>query len=262
MSSGEVLTTDEAAARVEAEEREKREKLEERAEKQRVAAEKKVERQQIAAKKAADVAARKKIQAARKRVTIQRKAVPKRPNRQQGTLNGSGTLDAYLGLRNNQSTERSHGSEPVSSPSESEDEDGGVPQNAPVRQVKVQPPRKGAQKGEGYYVEQATIDNSDVDDPKPAFTDIDEVSINDYVIYEYKGTCFPGRVFKKWSKSFRLDVHAMSKHKSPPSSWKWSALPNKHAISLNAVKEKIKTPLPLVYGHTEIIIEQMAKYGW
>ena len=144
----------------------------------RVAAEKKEEKLQIAAKKAEALAAKKLAQAAKKRVIVQRKALPKGPNSQQGALNGASTLDAYLGVRKNPLPESSHGSESVSSPPLSE-EDGGVPKLAPVRRGKVQPTRKGAQKGEGYHVEQATIDNSDVDEPSPAFTDVNDFSIHD-----------------------------------------------------------------------------------
>ena len=145
----------------------------------RVAAEKKEERLKIEAQKATALAAKKLAQAARRLVTVQRKALPKGPNSQQGAvLTRARTLDDYLGARKNPLSKSSNGSESVSSPPLSE-EDGGVPKLAPVRRGKVQPTRKGAQKGEGYYVEQATIDNSDVDEPRPAFTDVNDFSIND-----------------------------------------------------------------------------------
>ena len=104
----------------------------------RVAAEKK----QV---KAAALAAKKIQQAARKRLTIQRRVLPKRSNREQATLDSSGTLDAYLGIRKEPLSEGSNGSESVSSPPLSE-ADGGLPNLAPVRQGKVQPPRKSAHK--------------------------------------------------------------------------------------------------------------------
>ena len=87
----------------------------------RVAAEKKEERQQLAAKKAEALAAKKKLQAARKRVTVQRRSLPKGPNKQQDTLNGASTRNAYFGARKKALTERSHEDESVSSPSLSDD---------------------------------------------------------------------------------------------------------------------------------------------
>ena len=83
---------------------------------------------------------------------------PKGTNRQQGTLQCAGTLDAYLVARKKPLTERSHGAESVSSPSLSDGKEGSL-QFASAKQGKVKPTRTGAQKRKGYYVEQKTIDN-------------------------------------------------------------------------------------------------------
>ena len=106
------------------------------------------------------------------------------------------------------------------------------------------------------------MDNSDVDEPSPAFTDVNDFSIHDYVIFNVNGATFPGKVLKVYPKSYRLDVHAFTKFNDPASSWQMPSNPRKHTIDLKDIKEKIKRPLPKVYGDTELIIEQMAKYGW
>ena len=77
---------------------------------------------------------------------------PKGTNRQQGTLQCAGTLDAYLVARKKPLTERSHGAESVSSPSLSNNKEEGSPQLASARQVKAQPHRKGAQERKGYIL--------------------------------------------------------------------------------------------------------------
>ena len=92
---GEVLTTEEAAARVLADEMEKQQKADALAERKRVAAEKREV-------KAAAVAANKIKQAAKKQLSIQTRVLPKGANSQQGALlNKARTLDGYVGLRQN-----------------------------------------------------------------------------------------------------------------------------------------------------------------
>ena len=256
MKAGEVLTTEMAAARVLAEEMEKQKKLDDMAERKRAAAEKKQA-------KAAAVAANKKKQAARKHLSIQRKALPKGANRQQGAvLNRARTLDGYVGLRQNPLSEGASGSEAVSSPPVS-DLDGGLPSLAPVRQGKVQPPRKSSQKDDGYYVEQATIDNSDVDEPtSPAFTMAD-FSINDFVMFNVNKQCFPGKIVKVDRKKRRFFVATMTKfdHRSS-ASWQMPSTPREHDIALNDIKEKIKKPVGKKFMDREVFIEQMSNYGW
>ena len=66
-------------------------------------------------------------------MTVQRRSLPKGPNRQQGTLQGAGTLDAYFGARKKALTERSHEDESVSSPSLSDDKEEGAPQLTSAR---------------------------------------------------------------------------------------------------------------------------------
>ena len=107
------------------------------------------------------------------------------------------------------------------------------------------------------------MDNSDVDEPSPAFTDVSDFSINDFVIFNVNGTNFPGKIVKVHPKRCRLFVHALTKfsHLSA-SSWQMPPKPREDEILLKDIKEKIKRPTAEVYGNKELIIEQMASYGW
>ena len=193
-------------------------------------------------------------------MTVKRKALPKGTQRQQGSLNGSRTLDVFLLPRNQPLTERSHGAESVSSPSLSNGE-GGSLNVATAGQGKVKPTRKVAQKRKGYYVEQATFDKSDVDEPE-APVDSDDFSLDDYVIFEFEDICFPGKVTKVHTKTGSVTVSAMAKFDLPPSSWMWPVIPNTRKILISAIKQKIKAPLPLAEGDIEHHVVEMAFHGW
>ena len=255
MKAGEVLTTAQAAARVLAEETAKQQKADAMAERKAAAAEKKQA-------KAATVAANKIKQAAKKHLSIQRRALPKGANRQQGALlNRARTLDGYVGLRKNPLSEGASGSESVSSPPVS-DADGGLPSLAPAKQGKVQPPRRSAQKDHGYYEEQPTMDTSDVDEPSPAF-DFADFSINEFVIFDVNRQCFPGKIVKVDKRKRRFLVATMTR-KDPQvsASWQMPDKPTEHTITVNVIKQKIKRPVGKKYLDKEVFIEQMSEYGW
>ena len=222
MKSGEVLTTDEAAARVQAEEKAKSDKIAEKAEKQRVAAAAKLARLELAAankaareKIAADraaakaakaeaLAAKQSEKAARRSVSVKRRAIPEGSQRQQGSLGGSGTLDAFLVPRNQSLAQQSHDAESVSSSSKSNGKEGSL-NPATAGQGKVKPTRKAAKKDEGYYVEQPTYDDSDVDEPD--YVDVTDIyKVDDYVIFELEEQCFPGIVTEVHSKTGSVSV--------------------------------------------------------
>ena len=195
-------------------------------------------------------------------MTIQRKALPKGANRQQGALlNSARTLDGYVGLRENPLPGGSSGSESVSSPPVS-DADRGLHNLAPAKQGKIQPTRRSAQKDDGYYEEQATMDTSDVDEPSPAFTMADFV-INDFVVFDVNGQCFPGKILKVDKRKRRFLMATMKKFNDQVSaSWQMPDKPTEHTIELDAIKEKIKRPVGKKYLDKEVFIEQMSTYGW
>ena len=76
------------------------------------------------------------------------------------------------------------------------------------------------------------MDNSDVDEPSPAFTDVNDFSIHDFVIFNVNGTNFPGKVVKVYPKRCRLVVHALTKFSLPASSWQMPSNPREHTIAL------------------------------
>ena len=251
---GEVLTYEQAASRVRAEEMEKKKKADDMAERKRVAAEKREE-------KAAAVAANKIAQAAKKQVNIQTRVLPIGANSQQGALlNKARTLDGYVGLRTNPLPGSSTASDTVSSPPLS-DADKSIPNLAPARQGKVQPTRKSSQKDSGYYQEDPSMDTSDPDEP-PVFT-MHDFSINEYVIFDLNGQCFPGKILlvDKRKRGFQI---ATMKKKDPKvsASWQMPDNPEKYFIKLNLIKQKIKKPHGKNYLDREVFIEEMANHGW
>ena len=255
MVAGEVLTTEQAAARILAEETEKKQKADDLAERKRVAAEKR----QV---KAAAVAANKIKQAAKKQLSIQRRILPKGANSQQGALlNKARTLDGYVGLSQNPLPGGSSASETLSSQPVS-DADEGVSHFAPARQGKVQPSRKSSQKDSGYYVEQPTMDTSDGEDPSPAFT-VADFKVNDFVIFDLNGQCFPGKILNVDKRRRRFLMATMRKFDDKVSaSWQMPDQPSKHTIGLSLIKQKIKKPVGKKFMDREVFIKEMSDYGW
>ena len=258
---GEVLTYEQAASRVRAEEMEKKKKADELAERKRVAAEKREV-------KAAIVAANKIKQAAKKQVTIQRRALPKGSNSQKGAvLNRASTLDGFVGLRQNPLPGSSSASESFSSPLLSE-ADESIPNLAPARRGKVQPTRKSSQKDSGYYQEDpsmdTSMDTSDPDDPSPdpVFT-MSELFINDFVIFDLNGQCFPGKILSVNKRKRRFTIATMRRFKHEvPDSWYMPDSPDKHPINLNLIKKKINKPTGKRWWDKEVFIKEMSDYGW
>ena len=257
---GEVLTTEEAAARVLADEMEKQQKADALAERKRVAAEKREV-------KAAAVAANKITQAAKKQVSIQRRVLPKGSNSQQGALlNRARTLDGFVGLRQNPLPGSSTASESVSSPPLS-DADEGIPNLAPARQGKVQPTRKSSQKDSGYYQEDpsmdTSMDTSDPDDPSPAVFTMSELFVNDFVIFDLNGQCFPGKILSVNKRKRRFSIATMRRFDQEVSaSWYMPDSAEKHPINLNLIKKKINKPTGKNWWDKEVFIKEMSDYGW
>ena len=129
-----------------------------------------------------------------------------------------------------------------------------------AQQVEVQPSRSSSKKVKGFYKEADTIVESDVDEPK-SYT-ITEVFVNEYVIYNYRGTYFPGKVVKVLTKSGTVSINTMTKYLTPASSWRWTEEQKIHMVAVETIYEKIKPPKLVKFGQPGYIVEKIESYGW